>query len=79
MSKGNYCQVGVIHNKSKGVKEDVIRMRMVSTKSGHGMECNMRVDEAMTLVSGLSKTLTRMIYLDKKHIDLFVKSAKLLD
>lgn len=74
LSKGNYFEMGVIHNKNNGVKEDIIALRATSTK-GPGWQVNMRVDEAITIVAGLSKTLTRMIYLGGKHKELFIKSA----
>lgn len=77
MSKGNFAQVGIIHNYKGKVKEDIIRVRFISSKPNFGWEVSMRVDEALTLIAGLSKTLTRMIYLDKKHTDLFKMSAKL--
>ena len=75
LSKGNYSRIGVIHNKSKGVKNDVIRVEMISSKPGYGMIFDLRVDEAMTLIAGLSKTLVRMIYLGEKYEDMFIKSA----
>lgn len=77
MAKGNFAQVGIIHNYKGSVKEDVIRARFVSSKPGYGWEVSMRVDEALTLCAGLTKTLVRMIYKDKKHRDLFKASAKL--
>lgn len=74
MSKGNISQVGVIHNNKNTVKEDIIRIRCLSSKPGFGWDVHMRVDEAMTLVAGLSKTLIRLMYIDEKS---FIKSAKL--
>ncbi len=78
MSKGNYVQIGIIHNSKHKIKEDIIRIRCVSSKPNFGWDVHMRTDEALTLVAGISKTLTRMIYGDKKHIKLFQKSAKLM-
>jgi hypothetical protein len=77
MSKGNFAQIGVIHNKSKGTKEDIIALRFISSKPNHGWQVNMRVDEALTFCAGVTKTLVRMIYGNKKHTKMFVKSAKL--
>lgn len=77
IGKGNFAQVGVIHNYKGSVKEDIIRARFISTKPGYGWEVSMRVDEALTLVAGLSKTLVRMIYTGKNNQDLFIESAKL--
>ena len=74
MSKGNFTQVGVIHKNKQTVKEDIIRIRCLSSKPGFGWDVHMRVDEAMTLVAGLSKTLIRLMYCDEKS---FIKSAKL--
>ena len=77
MSKGNFAQVGVIHNNKEQVKEDVIRIRCVSTRPGFGWDVHMRADEALTLVAGISKTLLRMVYGNKKNNKLFLKSLKL--
>ncbi len=76
MSKGNYCQVGIIHNNKHRVKEDIIRVKFTSSKPGFGWDVHMRVDEAMQLAAGITKTLTRMISLDQKHAEMFIKSAK---
>jgi len=77
MAKGNYSQIGVIHNSKHKVKEDIIRIRCVSSKPGFGWDTHMRVDEALTLVAGISKTLVRMVYGDKKHNKQFISSAKM--
>ena len=77
MSGGNFAQVGVIHNYKGSVKEDIIRARFISSKPNYGWEVSMRVDEAMTLAAGINKTLLRMIYGDKKNVDMFIYSAKL--
>lgn len=77
MGKGNFSRIGVIHNNKNKVKEDIIRVQCVSSKPGFGWDVHMRVDEALTLVAGLSKTLVKMIYGNKRYNELFIKSAKL--
>ena len=77
MGKEDFLRVGVIYNKNKGVKEDIIRVEFASSKEGHGISANMRVDEAMHLVAGLSKTLARLVWGDKKQAKMFIESAKM--
>lgn len=72
-SPGNYIKIGVVHNNKSSCPEDVVRIKAVSSKPGYGIDYQLRVDEAMTLVAGLSKTLSRMIYLGGKQ--LFIDSA----
>jgi len=54
-NKSTYIRVGWIHNKSKGVKDDKIRVQI------HGLhtdlDFNMRIDEAMGMVAGIGKVM----------------------
>ena len=70
-------RIGVIYNKKDGVREDIIRVEFLSSKPGHGWTTNMRVDEAMHLIAGLSKTLARLMWGGKRQATMFVKSAKM--
>ena len=72
----DFLKVGVIHNKSKGVKDDIISIQFKSSVSD-GLYCQMRVDEAVMLCAGIMKTLARMIYGSKENNELFIESSKL--
>jgi len=75
--KGNYFRVGIIYNKQRGVKEDIIRLQFVSPDPNHCWDVQMRVDEAMNVMTGLSKTLLYLIWGKKRQNELFVQSAKM--
>ena len=74
----SYFKVGVIYNKKDGVLEDIIRIEFINSKdSNHCWITQMRVDEAMHLVAGLSKTLALLVWGNKRQAKMFVKSAKM--
>lgn len=55
--KKDFCKIGIIYNKRKGIPLDMIAVNFSSSKRGHGIVFNMRVDEALSLMAGLSKVL----------------------
>jgi len=74
----SYFRVGIVYNKRGGVTEDIIRIQFVNLKDkSHCWETNMRVDEAMHLIAGLSKTLARLMWGGKRQATMFVRSAKM--
>ena len=56
---GTHIKVGYIYNKTTGVKEDVIAVRMLAVEGLH--EYNLRLDEAVALAAGLTKVATQML------------------
>jgi len=74
----SYFRVGIVYNKKGGVPEDIIKVEFVNLKDGsHCWVTNMRVDEAMHLIAGLSKTLAWLMWGGKRQATMFVKSAKM--
>ena len=73
-SKNDYFKVGVIHNCKHAQPKDIISIKCVSSKPGFGWETHMRIDEAMTLVAGISKTLTRLMVTSPKSQNMFIKN-----
>ena len=56
---GTYIKIGYIHNKTRGVKEDVIRLKIKSASTAVDMQ--MRLDEAVIIASGLTKVAAQML------------------
>lgn len=54
-AKNTYIKIGWIYNKSKGVREDKIRIK-INSLTAH-IDFNMRIDEATALVTGIGKVL----------------------
>lgn len=61
-SPGNFLRVGIIYNKAKGNPYDIIRIQSYSSKRDKAIEQNMRIDEAMEWVAGLSKVLVYILF-----------------
>lgn len=55
-AEGNFIRAGWIHNKKRGNPRDTIRLQI----HGHTAEidCNMRIDEAASVIAGLGKVLS---------------------
>ncbi len=80
----DYLKVGIIYNKSKGVPLDMIAVKFSSSKKGHGIEFNCRVDEALGLITGLGKVLLYSSWgigksgiLLKKYMDKYLTNENL--
>ncbi len=73
-----YFRVGIIYNKKGGIPEDIIRVEFINLKDkSHCWITDMRVDEAMHLIAGLSKTLATLMWGGKRQAEMFVRSAKM--
>ncbi len=56
---GTYLKIGYVHNKRRGVREDVIRLKVKSESTE--VDVQMRIDEAVLLASGLTKVAGQML------------------
>ena len=62
-AKDTKIRVGWIFNKNKGVRDDKIRLQIISLSNI--IDFNMRIDEATSIIAGLSKTLCKQIINNK--------------
>ncbi len=56
---GTYLKIGYVHNKSRGVRDDVIRLK--SRSLSMELDIQMRIDEAVLLAAGLTKVAGQML------------------
>lgn len=59
--ENTHIRIGYIYNKSKGVKEDVVRVQIMSATENGSMDFACRIDEATVLAAGLNKVTAQML------------------